>query len=909
LINVYMPHEDNDVKSEEFNNELVVIADLLGQHSDCHVIIGGDFNVDFSRSWLHTSLLEQFCRDNDLFPTIRHENSSVDYTYQFDMDKFKILDHFIVSELIYDTSVNSLYVHHDIDNLSDHEVLVMTLKFELRRYSQSSRAFVRKPAWHKATEGDLLRYRQQLSTRLQGIALPVESLLCRDVHCSDSNHFMLLEKYSCSIVDACLTAARTTIPLTGLPECRNSKCVPGWVDMVEPARQTSMFWHNMWVSCGRPRDGEVAAIMRRTRAAYHYAVRDIKRNTEDIVKQKFAEAVLQNKDRDLWNEVHKIRGKRLCCSSSVDDCYTDSNIANLFYQKYEDLYTSVPYNIDDMNTYRVNLQESIDGYSKDCIVTYNDVVTAVNRLKWHKSDGNKGLSSDHVKRACLELSVHIALLITGMLIHGFVPNDLLVSTVIPIPKGKNTNVTVSSNYRGIALSSIIGKVIDLILLDRYYDKLVTSDLQFGFKEKRSTTMCSMILKESIEYYMTNGSGVYCIMLDATKAFDRVEYFKLFKLLMERKISPIAIRILLNMYTNHSVRVSWNGVFSDCFTGMNGTKQGGVLSPILFSIYLDGLLCELQRGGVGCCIGRMFVGGLAYADDVALIAPTPDAMRKMLNICDKFAAEFSIVFNAKKSKCLVFQPKRGGITIPSSPSFYIGGNVIEIVDKWPHLGHIITSECNDEADILNRRNSLINQINQVLCYFKHLSSPVKMKLLAVYCSSLYGSELWNLCDRKIEDICVVWRKGLRRAWSLPPNTHNALLAPLCNTIPIMDEICRRFLSFAFSCLYNDSEIVAGVAKYALFYARTFSTMGRNNLFCYNRYWPASYFWTERPCLGPCEIRRIVMTQVADATSQRVKSLHELIMVRDDHLCVPGFYLNRNDIDAMISVICTDSHTYL
>ena len=179
--------------------------------------------------------------------------------------------------------------------------------------------------------------------------------------------------------------------------------------------------------------------------------------------------------------------------------------------------------------------------------------------------------------------MHIALLTTGMLIYGFVPEDLLISTIIPIPKGKNTNVTVSANYRGIALSSIIGKIIDLILMDRCFDKLATLDPQFGNKEKRSTTICSMVSKESIEYYINNGSGVHCTMLDATKAFDRVEYCKLFKLLMERRIPPVAIRIMLNMCTNHAVRVSCNGVISDCFVGRNGTKQGSVLSPLLFSI--------------------------------------------------------------------------------------------------------------------------------------------------------------------------------------------------------------------------------------------------------------------------------------------------------------------------------------
>jgi hypothetical protein len=68
--------------------------------------------------------------------------------------------------------------------------------------------------------------------------------------------------------------------------------------------------------------------------------------------------------------------------------------------------------------------------------------------------------------------------------------------------------TVSSNYRGIAVSSIVGKIIDLISMNRYYDKLVTSDLQFGFKEKRSTKKGSTILSnDSIEYSINNGSGV------------------------------------------------------------------------------------------------------------------------------------------------------------------------------------------------------------------------------------------------------------------------------------------------------------------------------------------------------------------------------------------------------------------
>ena len=92
-----------------------------------------------------------------------------------------------------------------------------------------------------------------------------------------------------------------------------------------------------------------------------------------------------------------------------------------------------------------------------------------------------------------------------------------------IPKGKNANLTDSNNYRGIVLSSIIGKVLDLIVLDRYSEMLITSDQQFGFKARRSTNMYSTVLKVSISYYINNHSTVSCTMLDATKAFDRVEF--------------------------------------------------------------------------------------------------------------------------------------------------------------------------------------------------------------------------------------------------------------------------------------------------------------------------------------------------------------------------------------------------
>ena len=110
-----------------------------------------------------------------------------------------------------------------------------------------------------------------------------------------------------------------------------------------------------------------------------------------------------------------------------------------------------------------------------------------------------------------------------------------------------------------------------------------------------------------------------VFLDATKAFDRVEYCKLFDTLLVRNLPPVFIRLLLNMYTSHVTRIMWNVFFSDRFSVCNGVKQGGVLSPLLFCIYIDGLLQRLSSSRIGCNFGTIYIGVLAYADDIVLLA--------------------------------------------------------------------------------------------------------------------------------------------------------------------------------------------------------------------------------------------------------------------------------------------------
>ena len=165
-----------------------------------------------------------------------------------------------------------------------------------------------------------------------------------------------------------------------------------------------------------------------------------------------------------------------------------------------------------------------------------------------------------------------------MLTHGMPPSGLLLSTIVPIAKNKRGNLSDSSYYRAIALSSMLCKLFDTIIVEKHEDNLITDDLQFFFHNTQSSTIvCTSMLLKTVEYYRENDSDWYMLLLDASNAFDRVEYLKLFSDLRDRKLCPIVLRLLMNIYVNQCLQVKWNSLVSDRFSIANRVKQGGVVS--------------------------------------------------------------------------------------------------------------------------------------------------------------------------------------------------------------------------------------------------------------------------------------------------------------------------------------------
>ena len=134
-------------------------------------------------------------------------------------------------------------------------------------------------------------------------------------------------------------------------------------------------------------------------------------------------------------------------------------------------------------------------------------------------------------------------------------------------------------------------------------------------------MCTTMLSETIEYYVSNNSHAFVLYIDASKAFDRVCHSKLFDVLQAQGMCPLIFRALFNMYTHSEMKVRWESETSKSFSLQNGVKQGGCLSPMLFTVYFNILIKRLEYLGIGCHIGRRYCGVFGYADNLALVCPT------------------------------------------------------------------------------------------------------------------------------------------------------------------------------------------------------------------------------------------------------------------------------------------------
>ena len=316
-----------------------------------------------------------------------------------------------------------------------------------------------------------------------------------------------------------------------------------------------------------------------------------------------------------------------------------------------------------------------------------------------------------------------------------------------------------------------------------------------------------ILKEAVDYYVSRQSSVYLCFLDASKAFDRVNHQVLFEKLQKRGAPSYLVRILAYWYTNQKMAIRWGSIISDCFHVSNGVRQGGILSPYLFSLYMDDLSTKLKKHYAGCKIANMIINHLFYADDLVLLCPSQRGLQELLETCERYAAEHDIIFNTKKSVILIRRSKmlKGANIQP----FALCGENLNEVNEVKYLGHYISADGKDDRDMNRACRQLYAQGNSLIRKFHMCTEEAKIKLFVTYCSQFYCAQLWlfSIHDKCYKKLNVAYNNVFRFLLRLPRDDQGRPCSAsgmfVNRRVKSFQEILRNVI-FKFRCRLEASE---------------------------------------------------------------------------------------------------------
>ena len=431
-------------------------------------------------------------------------------------------------------------------------------------------------------------------------------------------------------------------------------------------------------------------------------------------------------------------------------------------------------------------------------VGIEDVMQIVKKLKMGKAKDVFRISSEHIRIVAEPIFTVLTYLLNEVLRPGKLPDEYKLGTICPVPK-KSKSARLPTNYRRITITSIVGKVakIHIVNLMRKTADPIQSPLQFGFTSGISPNFAALIITEVMNQAKSNKSPLYLELIDTSKAFDVVNHRGMLNSAYRQGIHGQLWRILDFMYTNIRSMVNHEGETSNPFPELHGIRQGGSSSADIYKLGKNKLLTQINSM-TNNCIGHFNVGALMVTDDLLLNSSNTPELQIAIALAEKDASREHYKFNADKTKIVA-------VKTPQDTPFLLYNKELGCSKDEPHLG-ISRNQQNNNKDTIGKRIQKARRATYILLGaglsgIENVGPEVAIRGFTIYILPilLHGLEALVLTKTEVNDLALFQREMLRRFMKLSDSTAVSAIHLLSGTLPVEAEVHKQSLSLLRSAL--------------------------------------------------------------------------------------------------------------
>ena len=419
--------------------------------------------------------------------------------------------------------------------------------------------------------------------------------------------------------------------------------------------------------------------------------------------------------KEYWKLVNKLRKNKLENKISNTEDFINF-FENLFSEKEE-----LQQHEQEMTDYVENMLKNIEGKGD---FTLEELLQAIKILKNNKAAGPDGIPAEALKACPVKLLMMILKLMNKIKHKAYHPERWTEGLTTLLHKDGDDEDP--NNFRAITVINTIAKILAIMInerLDKFMeDKKILRKEQIGFKKKSRPADHLFVVKTLFDHYKGHNKKLFTCFVDFQKAFDSVWRIGMYYKLIQTGFDKGIIKLLKDMYDKTSQRLKFDNKISRKIVTRRGVKQGCVLSPKLFNIFINDIPNIFDESCVPSKLGKATINCLMYADDLILISESQEGLQNCLNKLLEYTKRWNLKVNLKKTQVMVFNCQKR-----NKPIFTFDNTVLKIVKEYKYLGTTVTNTGNFKLNEINLKKKGLRATYLLTKSIGHVKPSTAIKL--------------------------------------------------------------------------------------------------------------------------------------------------------------------------------------